>query len=175
MGLDRRAAACAVLLLLALSARAADVRAGAAAAAVAVLETSAATCPKYGAPPSAPADYAQAVAAFAQYRASKEPGIRAEGDLPFMRVHGAPTAGAVLLVHGLTDSPYYVAALGDALYDRGFNVVSVLLPGHGTRPECLLHVKYRQWQDEVRFGLSLARRLGDKVTMLGFSTGGALA
>jgi esterase/lipase len=134
-----------------------------------------ASCPSYGPLPDAPADYDQAVARFAEYRASKEPGIRAAGDLPFMRTHGAATAGAVLLVHGLTDSPYYVAALGDAFYDRGFNVVSVLLPGHGTAPECLLHVKAAQWQSEVRFGLSLARRLGGKVSMAGFSTGGALS
>jgi esterase/lipase len=112
---------------------------------------------------------------FAQYRASKEPGIRAEGDLPFLRTHGASTAGAVLLVHGLTDSPYYVATLADALYAQGFNVVSVLLPGHGTQPECLLRVKKEQWQSEVRFGLNLARRLGAKVSMAGFSTGGALS
>jgi alpha-beta hydrolase superfamily lysophospholipase len=112
---------------------------------------------------------------FAQYRTSKEPGIRAEGDLPFLRTHGSQTAGAVLFVHGLTDSPYYLATLADALYAQGFNVVSVLLPGHGTSPECLLHVKKEQWQSEVQFGLSLARRLGTKVSMAGFSTGGALS
>jgi len=163
MGPLRRAAAAAALIL------------AANASAVAADPGAAASCPDYGALPAAPADYAQAVATFAQYRASKLPGIRAEGDLPFMRTHGAPTAGAVLLVHGLTDSPYYVATIGDALYDRGYNVVSVLLPGHGTRPECLLHVKKAQWQREVRFGHSLARRLGAKVSMAGFSTGGALS
>ncbi len=134
-----------------------------------------ASCPDYGPLPDAPADYAQAVARFAEYRASKQPGIRAEEDLPFLRVHGAPTAESVLLVHGLTDSPYYVATIGDALYARGYNVVSVLLPGHGTHPECLLHIKKAQWRREVRFGLSLARRLGAKVSMAGFSTGGALS
>lgn len=140
-----------------------------------VTSEAAASCPDYGPLPDAPADYAQAVARFAEYRASKESGIRAEGDLPFLRVHGGPTAESVLLVHGLTDSPYYVATIGDALYARGYNVVSVLLPGHGTRPECLLHIKKEQWRREVRFGLSLARRLGAKVSMAGFSTGGALS
>jgi esterase/lipase len=155
----------AALLLLALSAR----------SLAAAPTLSDASCPDYGPLPGAPADYASAVATFAQYRASKEPGIRAEGDLPFLRTHGGPTAGAVLLVHGLTDSPYYVAAIGDALYAKGYNVVAVLLPGHGTAPECLLHVTRQQWQTEVRFGLSVARRLGGKVSMVGFSTGGALA
>jgi esterase/lipase len=146
-----------------------------AAAKVAALERTSSSCPSYGPLPDAPSDYAQAVAAFARYRASKETGIRGAGDLPFLRVHGGPAADSVLLVHGLTDSPYYVATLGDALYARGYNVVSVLLPGHGTAPECLLHVKYQQWENEVSFGLSLARRLGGRVSMAGFSTGGALS
>jgi pimeloyl-ACP methyl ester carboxylesterase len=132
-------------------------------------------CPSYGAYPAAPADYAGAMSAFAAYRDAKRPEIRAEGDLPFIRTHGAATADAVLLVHGLTDSPYYVAKLADAFYDRGFNVVSVLLPGHGTQPECLLHVTAKQWEDETLFGLSVARRLGGRVSLAGFSTGGALS
>ncbi len=132
-------------------------------------------CPDYGPLPAQPTDYASAIDAFGRYRDSKKSAIRAEGDLPFLKTHGAPTDDAVLLIHGLSDSPYYVAALGAELHARGANVVSILLPGHGTAPECLLHVRASQWREETRFGLSLARRLGRRVSILGFSTGGALA
>jgi hypothetical protein len=38
-----------------------------------------------------------------------------------------------------------------------------------------MNVTYGDWEREVRFGLGIARRLGAKVSMAGFSTGGALS
>jgi esterase/lipase len=94
--------------------------------------------------------------------------------MPFLLTHGQKTARSILMVHGYTDSPYYVRTLADVFFAQGYNVIAILLPGHGTKPEDLLDVKLSQWQDETRFGFGLAAQLGDEVSVAGFSTGGAL-
>ncbi|QSQ22467.1 alpha/beta fold hydrolase [Pyxidicoccus parkwayensis] len=50
-----------------------------------------------------------------------------------------------LLLHGFTGSPWDMRPLGEALAARGMRVVAPLLPGHGTTPQALLHVTWRDW------------------------------
>ena len=119
-------------------------------------------------------EYAAAVRRFEGYVVGKKPGIKNDANLPFLLSHGGKAARSILMVHGLTDSPYYMRSLADVFYGAGYNVVSILLPGHGTRPENLLDVRLEQWQAEVQFGLDIAGRLGEQVSLAGFSTGGAL-
>src|SRR5262245_30682114 len=52
--------------------------------------------------------------------------------------------GGVLLVHGLTDSPYMMRGLAELFYQHGFYVLALRLPGHGTAPAGLVDV---HWQD----------------------------
>ncbi|MCK7473286.1 MAG: hypothetical protein MZV49_06645 [Rhodopseudomonas palustris] len=40
----------------------------------------------------------------------------------------------VLLLHGMSDSPYSLRALGEALNRAGYLVLGLRLPGHGTAP-----------------------------------------
>ncbi|MEE8153495.1 MAG: hypothetical protein V3T53_00885, partial [Phycisphaerales bacterium] len=51
----------------------------------------------------------------------------------------APTGG-VLLLHGMSDSPYSLRALAQTLNRRGYWVVGLRLPGHGTAPSGLKYV-----------------------------------
>ncbi|MFP2909435.1 alpha/beta hydrolase [Pyxidicoccus sp. 3LFB2] len=53
---------------------------------------------------------------------------------------------ACLLLHGFTGSPWDMRPLGEALAARGMRVVAPRLPGHGTTPQALLHVNWRDWQ-----------------------------
>jgi carboxylesterase len=59
----------------------------------------------------------------------------------------------VLLLHGFTGSPWEVRPLAESLAERGFFVRVPLLPGHGSIPEDLLWVTWREWlsaaQDEL--------------------------
>ncbi len=119
--------------------------------------------------------YAQAVSQFNAYRESKRDGIKNDDNLPFLLTHGDKTANTVVMIHGLTDSPWYMRKLGEILYKQGYNVVSLLLPGHGTKPEDLITVTKAQWQQEVDRGLLIASGLGEKISLAGFSTGGALS
>ncbi|MBY5992545.1 alpha/beta hydrolase [Ferrimonas balearica] len=82
----------------------------------------------------------------------------------------------LLLVHGMSDSPYYLAHIGQHFADRA-RVLGLRLPGHGTLPSALTQVR---WQD-MAASLALAARhmraeLGDRpLVLVGFSTGAALA
>lgn len=84
-----------------------------------------------------------------------------------------PSKG-VLLVHGLGDSPWSFNDLGPVLAAQGFVVRTVLLPGHGTRPEDLLDVDISQWREVVSEQAELLQREVEVVYLGGFSTGANL-
>ena len=87
--------------------------------------------------------------------------------------------GGVLLLHGMSDSPYSLRALGEALNQRGYHVIGLRLPGHGTAPSGL---KYVRWQDmaaavelameQLYSGLGSA---SSALHIIGYSTGASLA
>ena len=60
--------------------------------------------------------------------------------------------GGVLLVHGLTDSPYHLKAIGEIFSENGFYVIGLRLPGHGPVPGGLLNVTWEDWYSAVKFG-----------------------
>lgn len=86
-------------------------------------------------------------------------------------------AEGVLLLHGLSDSPFLMADLGDffAALDRCLLVRSLLLPGHATAPGDLVTVRYEDWQAAARYGLRSFPDTIGKLYVVGFSTGGAVA
>lgn len=106
---------------------------------------------------------------------------RIERTLPREWAPAARCAGAragVLLVHGLTDSPYLMLDVGDALAtmpERCLLIRSILLPGHASRPGDLLDVEVAQWKEAVRHGLRSFAGQVPEVHVVGFSTGAALA
>ncbi|WP_363350219.1 alpha/beta hydrolase [Methylocystis echinoides] len=90
---------------------------------------------------------------------------------------GAPS-GAVVLLHGLTDSPYSLRHLAAHYRDRGFVVVAIRLPGHGTVPAGLTDVDWRSWLAATRLSVREARRRAPAplpLHIVGFSNGGSLA
>ena len=89
----------------------------------------------------------------------------------------AATAGIVLL-HGLSDSPYSMRTLGQQLHGSGFHVVGLRVPGHGTAPSALLGVKWQDFTAAVRLAARDVREnIGpDKpLYFAGYSNGAALA
>jgi len=89
-----------------------------------------------------------------------------------------PPVGAVVLMHGLTDSPYSLRHIARLYRDDGFVAVAIRLPGHGTVPSGLSNVEWEQWTAATRLAVREARRRagpGTPLHMIGFSNGGALA
>jgi alpha-beta hydrolase superfamily lysophospholipase len=90
---------------------------------------------------------------------------------------GSPV-GAVVLLHGLTDSPYSQRHIGQAYRDHGFVAIVIRLPGHGTVPAGLTAVEWEDWTAATRLAVREARRrVGPSAPLhlVGFSNGGALA
>ncbi|MFA1645732.1 MAG: alpha/beta hydrolase, partial [Enterobacteriaceae bacterium] len=58
--------------------------------------------------------------------------------------------GTVVLLHGLTDSPYSVQRIAADYQQRGFVAVVPRLPGHGTAPGALSDVEWEQWMAVTR-------------------------
>lgn len=88
-----------------------------------------------------------------------------------------PPKGAVVLLHGLTDAPYSLRHVGLLYQSRGWHVVAVRLPGHGTVPGGLTKASVEQWQAATRMAVREARRAapGLALHIVGYSNGGALA
>jgi alpha-beta hydrolase superfamily lysophospholipase len=86
--------------------------------------------------------------------------------------------GAALLIHGLSDSPYSVQNLGDVLLAQGFEVTILRLPGHGTLPSGMVHMRYDDWAAAMRVAArDISARLPRDLPfyIAGYSTGGSLA
>ena len=88
----------------------------------------------------------------------------------------SPKAG-VLLLHGLSDSPYSMRSLGRRLHAAGARVLGLRVPGHGTAPSGLVDVKWEDMAAAVRLAM---RHLQDEVGsrplyIVGYSNGSALA
>lgn len=92
-------------------------------------------------------------------------------------LESAQPIGGVLLVHGLSDSPYSLRVLGEKLHLAGYTVIGLRVPGHGTCPKALAEVSWEDWAAAVRVAM---KGLRDRVPadrpliMVGYSNGGAL-
>jgi carboxylesterase len=64
--------------------------------------------------------------------------------------------------------------LGGYLAERGVRVEGVRLAGHGTQPEELSDLTWRDWLASAAEGLDKVSRAGRKVAVIGFSMGGLL-
>lgn len=85
--------------------------------------------------------------------------------------------GGVLLLHGMSDSPYSLRALGEALHREGYHVVGLRLPGHGTAPSGLVRVNVADMKAAVGLAAAhLSKETGGKpLHFIGYSAGATLA
>lgn len=91
--------------------------------------------------------------------------------------NGKPV-GAVVLLHGLTDSPYSQRHIARFYRDHGFLAIVPRLPAHGTVPAALTDVEWEDWMAATRLAVREARRRtgpSAPLHLVGFSNGGALA
>ncbi len=103
-----------------------------------------------------------------------------EGSKPFILSQGqkAPT---VVMLHGLSDSPGSFKETSQVYFKRGYNVVTVLLRDHGLlapfRQEIRAEITLKDWREDIDQLMKIAFNLSnsEKVALIGFSMGGALA
>ncbi len=84
---------------------------------------------------------------------------------------------AVLLLHGMSDSPYSLRKMAETLHTTGAYVLGLRVPGHGTAPSGLVTVTWQDMAAAVRLAIRhLAEQNGGRpVYIVGYSNGAALA
>ena len=92
-------------------------------------------------------------------------------------LHTDAPRGGILLLHGMSDSPYSLREIGEKLHEQGYCVIGLRLPGHGTAPSGIKSVR---WQDMAAATRLAMEHLGDSVSgkplhIFGYSNGAALA
>jgi len=94
----------------------------------------------------------------------------------FELVAETPRAG-VLLLHGMSDSPYSLRSLGQDLNAAGATVVGLRLPGHGTAPVGLTEARWEDMAAAVQLAMQHLRdRVGTQpIYIIGYSNGAPLA
>lgn len=86
-------------------------------------------------------------------------------------------AKAIVLVHGLTDSPHFMSAIGDYFFNElSYNVYLPLLHFHGLKePKGMEGVSLNEWKANVNFAIEIAASKVNYVAIGGLSTGGTLS
>jgi carboxylesterase len=94
------------------------------------------------------------------------------GAEPFSAAGG--DAGALLL-HGFTGTPFAMRRTAERLAAAGLTVEAPLLPGHGTRVEDLVPMRWADWSAAAERAYSDLRSRCSRVAVAGHSMGGTLA
>lgn len=81
----------------------------------------------------------------------------------------------IILIHGLSDSPYHMRSLAEYFRDQGFLVRAILLPGHGTKPGDLTEITNEAWLQATDYAVQGMQSEVDQLFIGGYSLGGALA
>lgn len=86
--------------------------------------------------------------------------------------------GAVVLLHGLTDTPYSLRHIANRYREDGFIAIGIRMTAHGTTPGALTDTSWEEWMAATRLAVREAKRRiepGRPLHIVGFSNGGALA
>lgn len=93
---------------------------------------------------------------------------------PFEVTPNKPNGEAVLLVHGLGDSPYSFHDIAEHLAGQGYLVRAILLPGHGSKVGDLILPRFEDWRGVVDHHTDLLLEDYPTVWLGGYSTGANL-
>lgn len=94
---------------------------------------------------------------------------------PIDLVHDPRSSSIVICIHGFTSTPFAMRELAHVLFDDGHDARTILLPGHGTTPDALRHVRWTDWVDAVKRAVETARQQYTYVFLCGQSMGAALS
>ena len=89
--------------------------------------------------------------------------------------HIGAGAGACLLIHGLGGGVYELQTLGERLYQQGWTVRGMNLPGHDRAAKRMPDSTWSQWVACVQTEYQQLCRHHHRVAVVGFSNGGLLA
>ncbi|WP_233270352.1 alpha/beta hydrolase [Chachezhania sediminis] len=86
------------------------------------------------------------------------------------------TPVSILYVHGFSASSEEIRPVPDQIATAlGANLVYTRLTGHGRTGAAMAEATARAWMQDMAEGIAAARAVGDRVVVIGTSTGGTLA
>jgi pimeloyl-ACP methyl ester carboxylesterase len=96
---------------------------------------------------------------------------------PRVMLHTTPAEDAIVLVHGLTDSPHFVSAIAKHFFEElRYDVYMPLLHRHGLKDITTMEgVKLDYWKENVGYAVECASTRSPRVSIGGLSTGGTLS
>lgn len=101
-------------------------------------------------------------------------GVDNPDNLPFLIRPDTKARAGVILVHGLTATPWEMRIFAEKLVAEGYCCYGLLLPGHGTTAHDLASRDLREWKEAVFAGIQDLRTEFPLVFGVGMSTGGLL-
>ncbi|MBF9060993.1 alpha/beta hydrolase [Rhodobacterales bacterium HKCCSP123] len=124
-----------------------------------------------------PASFADPVAHLAAREGAHDdirPG--AEARIHWAGEEGAATETVILYLHGFSASAEEIRPVPDTLAAAlGANLVYARLSGHGRTGPAMAEPRAGDWLGDTALFLEIARAVGDRVLVIGTSTGGTLA
>jgi len=84
----------------------------------------------------------------------------------------------ILLLHGLSDSPYSLRTIANTLHKQGYYVLGLRMPGHGTIPSGLVDTNWKDMAAAVKLAaIHLSNQIAQssEFHIIGYSMGAALA
>lgn len=129
-----------------------------------------------GSNPDPAASYDEAIRQFEAIQQAEAPIVN-DASSSLLMTHGDQTEQVYVLIHGTTNSPRQWEELGNTLYDQGHNVVILRMPHHGLQSHSVSELRalraeeLRDYADEA---IDMANGLGDQITVIGISGGGAV-
>ena len=122
-------------------------------------------------------DYAEAIGRVARQQQSDDR-VVAPGGRSVLLTHGAPTHRAVILLHGMTNSPRQYEHLAARLFASGDNVYIPRLPHHAERNGTAASLAVLTAEELCHYAdaaVDVAVGLGHSVVVAGVSAGGTIA
>ena len=91
-------------------------------------------------------------------------------------VKGARTPLAIVYVHGFSASPAEIRPVAERVaQEAGANLFFARLAGHGRDGAAMAQASAEDWLYDMAEAMAVGRRLGERVVVIGTSTGGTLA
>ena len=86
------------------------------------------------------------------------------------------TEYAVVYLHGFSATRQESAPVAERIAEAlGANVFNTRFAGHGRGGDAMIEGSLNRWLNDTREAMAIGRRLGDKIILLGVSTGGTAA